>query len=58
MSDLFQFYHERYNYDDTFVVIRSIIYFVDAEETIARDSLDGMTRGTIKKHLRFITKIL
>src|SRR3569833_3128412 len=26
LSDLFQFYHDRYNYDDTFAVIRSVIY--------------------------------
>src|SRR6201996_142634 len=31
-DDLFEFYHNRYNYDDTFAVIRSVIYFNDAED--------------------------
>ena len=43
LKDLFQFYHERYNYDDTFAVIRSVIYFADAEDTTEPESLDGMT---------------
>jgi len=33
-ENLFQFYHDRYSYDDTFAVIRSVIYFDDAENTI------------------------
>lgn len=49
LSDLFQFYHDRYNYDDTFAVIRSVVYFTDAENTIAPESLDGMTWGKVKK---------
>jgi Nucleotidyl transferase AbiEii toxin, Type IV TA system len=49
LDDLFQFYHDRYNYDDTFAVIRSIIYFNDAEDTIAPESLDGMTWEKVKK---------
>jgi hypothetical protein len=49
LADLFQFYHDRYNYDDTFAVIRSVIYFTDAEDTIAPESLDGMTWEKVKK---------
>jgi hypothetical protein len=49
LSDLFQFYHDRYNYDDTFAVIRSVVYFTDAENTIAPESLDDMTWGKVKK---------
>ena len=52
MSDLFEFYHERYNYDDTFAVIRSVIYFVDAENTIEPECLDGMTWGKVKKTIK------
>jgi hypothetical protein len=48
LSDLFQFYHDRYNYDDTFAVIRSVAYFDDAEDTITPESLDGMTWEKVK----------
>jgi hypothetical protein len=47
-SDLFQFYHDRYNYDDTFAVIRSVAYFTDAEDTIEPECLDGMTWERVK----------
>jgi hypothetical protein len=47
-TELFQFYHDRYNYDDTFAVIRSAIYFTDAEDTIEPESLDGMTWENVK----------
>ena len=46
--ELFQFYHDRYNYDDTFAVIRSVAYFADAENTIEPESLDGMTWEKVK----------
>ena len=49
LDDLFQFYHDRYNYDDTFAVIRSIVYFADAENTIDPESLDGMTWEKVKE---------
>jgi len=48
LENLFQFYHDRYFYDDTFAVIRSIIYFDDAENTIDPESLDGMTWIKVK----------
>ena len=49
LNDLFNFYHDRYTYDDTFAVIRSVIYFADAEDTITPESLDGMTWEKTKK---------
>jgi hypothetical protein len=48
-KDLFQFYHDRYPHDDTFAVIRSVIYFTDAEDTPKPESLDGMTWDKVKK---------
>jgi predicted nucleotidyltransferase component of viral defense system len=48
LENLFQFYHDRYSYDDTFAVIRSVIYFNDAENTIDPESLDGMTWVKVK----------
>jgi hypothetical protein len=48
-KNLFQFYHDRYSYDDTFAVIRSVVYFADAENTITPESLDGMTWENVKK---------
>jgi hypothetical protein len=49
MNDLLQFYHDRYNYDDTFAVVMSMSYFKDAEDTITPESLDGMTWEKVKK---------
>ncbi|MEO3404564.1 nucleotidyl transferase AbiEii/AbiGii toxin family protein [Mucilaginibacter sp. CAU 1740] len=48
-ENLFQFYHDRYTYDDTFAVIRSVVYFADAENTITPVSLDGMTWDKVKQ---------
>lgn len=48
LENLFQFYHDRYVNDDTFAVIRSIIYFDDAEDTITPESLNGMTWQDVK----------
>jgi predicted nucleotidyltransferase component of viral defense system len=48
LENLFQFYHDRYSYDDTFAVIRSVVYFNDAENTIDPESLDGMTWIKVK----------
>ncbi|SCW61943.1 nucleotidyl transferase AbiEii/AbiGii toxin family protein [Mucilaginibacter sp. NFR10] len=48
-ENLFQFYHDRYTYDDTFAVIRSVVYFADAENTLAPGSLDGMTWDKVKQ---------
>jgi predicted nucleotidyltransferase component of viral defense system len=48
LENLFQFYHDRYSYDDTFAVIRSVVYFNDAENTIDPESLDGMTWVKVK----------
>ena len=52
MGDLFQFYHDRYIYDDTFALPRSIVYFDDAENTIEPISLDGMTWQKVKEIIR------
>jgi hypothetical protein len=49
MNDLFEFYRDRYSYDDTFAVIRSVIYFDDAEDYADPESLDGMTWPKVKK---------
>ncbi len=54
-DDLFKFYHDRYNYDDTFAVIRSVAYFADAEETIDPICLNNMTWEKVKE---VITKAL
>jgi hypothetical protein len=48
LNDLFQFYHDRYSYDDTFAVIRSVIYFEDAESTLEPECLEGMTWNKVK----------
>jgi hypothetical protein len=52
LRDLFVFYHERYSYDDTFAVIRSISYFVDAESDQDPESLNGMTWTTVKNVIK------
>ena len=48
-DNLFKFYHDRYGYDDTFAVIRSAIYFKDAEDDQDPECLDGMTWVKVKK---------
>ncbi|MBV8390761.1 MAG: nucleotidyl transferase AbiEii/AbiGii toxin family protein [Mucilaginibacter sp.] len=48
-DSLFQFYHDRYKYDDTFAVIRSVIYFTDAEDDADPEDLDGMTWSDVKE---------
>jgi hypothetical protein len=51
-DELFQFYHERYSYDDSLAIFRSVGYFVDAEDTIDPLSLDGMTWDNVKAVIR------
>ena len=51
LKDLFQFYHDRYVADDSMAVIRSVIYFEDAENTITPEALDGMTWNKVKKNI-------
>ncbi|QKJ29354.1 nucleotidyl transferase AbiEii/AbiGii toxin family protein [Mucilaginibacter mali] len=48
-DNLFEFYHDRYTYDDTFAVIRSMAYFNDAEDDIDPDTLDKITWVDVKK---------
>jgi hypothetical protein len=49
MDTLFQFYHDRYSYDDLFALKRSVSYFTDAEDTIAPTTLNGMTWSEVKE---------
>jgi hypothetical protein len=49
IEKLFEFYHNRYSYDDTFAVIRSMVYFTDAEDDGDPESFDGMTWSKVKK---------
>ena len=49
LDELFRFYYNRYNYDDSDAVIRAIVYFADAEDTIEPESFDGMTWIEAKK---------
>ena len=49
MNDLFQFYHDRYIYDDSPALIRSVNYFIDAEDNIDPICLNGMTWSKVKK---------
>jgi hypothetical protein len=48
-EDLFKFYYERYPYDDTQALTRSIVYFADAEDQLSPESLDGMTWTKVKE---------
>lgn len=48
LTDLFQFYHDRYEYDDTFAVIRSLVYFVDADGDADPETLDKITWPEVK----------
>ncbi len=49
MDELFQYYYERYPYDDSLALQTSIIWFVDAENNLDPDCLDGMTWNKAKK---------
>ena len=48
-TEIFQFYHDRYPYDDSLAVIRSVVYFADAEDKIDPEALDGMTWKKVKQ---------
>jgi len=48
-DELFRFYYDRYPYDDSPALSRSVVYFDDAENTLAPQSLDGMTWVKAKK---------
>jgi len=48
LNDLFQFYRDRYNYDDTFAVAKSVAYFIDAENDIDPECLEDMTWEHVK----------
>ena len=46
---LFKCYYERYSYDDSLSLQRSVTYFTDAENTIEPESMDGMTWSKVKE---------
>jgi len=49
MDELFQYYYERYPYDDSLALQTSIIWFADAENNLEPECLDGMTWNKVKK---------
>lgn len=49
LEQLFEFYYERYSYDDSMAIKRSIGYFKDAENMLEPNSLDDMTWKKVKK---------
>lgn len=51
LDNLFKFYHDRYPLDDTFAVIRSVIYFADAEHDVTPDTLDNVTWTQVKDNI-------
>ena len=53
MDDLLKFYQNRFYYDDTFAILRSMTFFADAENDIDPESLDGMTWEKVKKAVVF-----
>jgi hypothetical protein len=60
MDELFQYYYERYPYDDSLALQTSIIWFADAENNLEPECLDGMTWNKVKNrsqnHLTIIIK--
>lgn len=51
LDELFKFYNDRYPYDDTFAVIRAVIYFEDAENELDPDTIDKITWTQVKKRI-------
>jgi predicted nucleotidyltransferase component of viral defense system len=51
LDDLFKFYTDRYPYDDTFAVIRSVIYFDDADNDLDPETIDKITWVQVKKRI-------
>jgi len=49
MDELFQYYYQRYPYDDSLALQTSIIWFADAENNLEPECLDGMTWNKVKK---------
>lgn len=48
-EDLFQFYFDRYYYDDSLALFLSVVYFDDAENTIEPFSFENMTWAMVKR---------
>jgi predicted nucleotidyltransferase component of viral defense system len=57
LEELFEFYHDRYFYDDTVAVVRSMNYFNDAEGDLDPQTLDKMTWAGVKRAVIEATKI-
>lgn len=51
LENILQFYLDRYSYDDTFAVLRSIIYFEDAEEDPDPEIIEKTTWDTVKSNI-------
>jgi hypothetical protein len=51
-KELFQFYHDRYPYDDTMSIMRCVVYFNDAENNPEPIALDGMTWKKVKNIIK------
>jgi Nucleotidyl transferase AbiEii toxin, Type IV TA system len=49
MDELFQCYYERYPYDDSLALKKSMIWFENAEDNLDPECLDGMTWSKAKK---------
>lgn len=48
-DELFEIYNSRYPYDDPITVIKSVVYFEDAENTPDPEALDGMSWDKVKE---------
>ena len=48
----FKFYQKRYPYDDTFAVMRSIVYFADADEEADPELIEIKTWEEVKKNIK------
>ena len=52
LDNLLHFYKKRYLYDDTFAVMRSIIYFTDADEEADPEILEKKSWEEVKKNIK------
>jgi predicted nucleotidyltransferase component of viral defense system len=52
LDNLLNFYQKRYPYDDTFAVMRSIVYFADADEEPDPELMEIKTWEEVKKNIK------
>ena len=52
LNELLSFYQERYPYDDTFAVMRSIIYFDDAEDDADPETIEKTSWKQVKNIIK------